>query len=460
MANRDAKKIERTLKDFSLGAMSGGGAGLSPVSVLPEKGNVGALYKLPNGEIWSWYHEERQEEVEVPDFSVGGTYQMQAEIDLEDLKKLTSKLLIPIGEYDKNLWLNLTTPLNEDGFDHLHISQSYHTAETADNTYYGCFFTNYGEEEETADSAGYDIRVTGGPILPILKLKSSVDTPVSITITQELADKLVKEGFTLNDIAFMFVAGTKTETITIVDEGYTKVNGAIILDLDNIQNYAIYNDTYYNASLIIDNVKRGVPVALKDGSDFSSLASANLAEGNSSISFSNGTNISLIPENKFNPATITGAALKEQMSFIKGGWGLDFRGERLMSYIDHSGQVSKEENQKLMAPGTIISLFDGLITLDYILSTGEEGDHIDYELYFNSPTQPWGELFGLFDGDPCLKTVYCKQSSIVVRSDWSNIEDSKEYSTDIIIKFADNTTKAIKTTNDYISTIFSQNIPA
>ena len=74
-------------------------------------------------------------------------------------------------------------------------------------------------------------------------------------------------------------------------------------------------------------------------------------------------------------------------------------------------------------------------------------------------SEPASKQFGYFDGDPCLGNVYCNWSSIGAGTDWSNIEDSKEYSTDIIIKFADSTTKAIKTTNFYISTIFEQNIP-
>ena len=80
MANRDAKLIERTLKDFSLGAMSGGG-GVTPVDKLPEKGNVGTLYKTPDGNIYSWFHEETQKEVEVPPtLEVGKTYELKEKI--------------------------------------------------------------------------------------------------------------------------------------------------------------------------------------------------------------------------------------------------------------------------------------------------------------------------------------------------------------------------------------------
>lgn len=46
MANRDAKLIERTLKDFSLGAMSGGSGGSVIVDALPAEGVEGTTYLL------------------------------------------------------------------------------------------------------------------------------------------------------------------------------------------------------------------------------------------------------------------------------------------------------------------------------------------------------------------------------------------------------------------------------
>lgn len=65
MANRNAKLIERTLKDFSQGIMSGGtGGGLTPTEKLPDTGDVKALYKLPDGSIWSWYSTTKEETIE------------------------------------------------------------------------------------------------------------------------------------------------------------------------------------------------------------------------------------------------------------------------------------------------------------------------------------------------------------------------------------------------------------
>ena len=46
MANRNAKLIERTLKDFSLGAMSGNGGGSTIVDALPSQGVEGNTYLL------------------------------------------------------------------------------------------------------------------------------------------------------------------------------------------------------------------------------------------------------------------------------------------------------------------------------------------------------------------------------------------------------------------------------
>ena len=464
MANRDAKLIERTLKDFSLGAMSGGG-GLAPVDKLPEKGNVGTLYKLPNGEIWSWYHEERQEEVEVPPtLEVGKTYELKEEMTFRNYKlgyaNLVGKFMGEVERQDINFQFDSETLFTTNGDLNTFVFKFFTEVQENPNPPQHAIIGFVNPSSEDGGFIVFNVDTSEPhPDDEIITIDSrDVTLPVLITINQEFADWFEEHNAILQDIAFLFKGEVKP--ITTVNEGYTKVNGAIVLDIDNIQDNTIYNDTYYNASLIINNVKRGVPVALKNGDSFNTLSSAILQEGSSSISFSNGTNIILTPENVFNPATITGAELKEQMRLIKEEWGLDFRGDNLMSYIHDSGQVSEEEAQKLMAPGTIISLFDGLITLDYILSTGEEDDHIDYELYLNSPTEPWGELFGYFDGEPCLGNVHRIWSSSVVGSDWSNIENSKEYSTDIIIKFADNTTKAIKTTKDYISTIFSQNIPA
>lgn len=46
MANRDSKLIERTLKDFSLGVMSGNGGGSTIVDALPAQGVEGTTYLL------------------------------------------------------------------------------------------------------------------------------------------------------------------------------------------------------------------------------------------------------------------------------------------------------------------------------------------------------------------------------------------------------------------------------
>lgn len=55
MANRDYKMIKRTMGDFS--ANLGGSSELTSVDKLPKTGDVNTLYKLPNGDIYSFYRE-------------------------------------------------------------------------------------------------------------------------------------------------------------------------------------------------------------------------------------------------------------------------------------------------------------------------------------------------------------------------------------------------------------------
>lgn len=462
MANKDVKSTN--------------GGGLVPVTTLPEKGKVGTLYKTPDGSVYYWFHEETKKEVEVPDIKVGDALNLVPIIDsatfcdmMDNILKVEERPMIHLP--NKNVNFTLAETIGEEGvvLQDITIECGY-SAGTEDPANYRNFrFGNFGEGESYIYYPWTDLSYA--PTGKTVEREMWNIENASIIVTQELIDKLVENEIAIEDIAPLFEnVPTKIIIVTNTNEGYIKVGGVFVLDSKNISEDWIYNDTYYNAKTVINNALKGVSFVLKeeDSSEqsvrFSKMTSFTYGkdpEGFYGVSINfDGRTIVAVDDNFYSPATITGAELKEQMRLVQGEWGLDFRGDHLMSYIEESGQVSKEEAQKLMAPGTIISLFDGLITLDYILSTGEEGDHIDYELYFNSPTEPWGEQFGWFrGGHPCLENVYCNQSSTGVRSDWSNIEDSKEYSTDIIIKFADSTTKAIKTTKDYISTIFSPNIP-
>ncbi len=103
MANRDAKKIERTLKDFSLGAMSGGAGGLTPIEKLPDTGDVKALYKLPDGSIWSWYSTIKEETIE-EHVELGKKYQfLFSDINktkLEDFLNVVRDKIIELANQD------------------------------------------------------------------------------------------------------------------------------------------------------------------------------------------------------------------------------------------------------------------------------------------------------------------------------------------------------------------------
>ena len=58
------KGLNDVIKETANNYHGGGGGGLDPVDELPETGDVKSLYKLPDGSIWSWYSTIKEETIE------------------------------------------------------------------------------------------------------------------------------------------------------------------------------------------------------------------------------------------------------------------------------------------------------------------------------------------------------------------------------------------------------------
>ena len=264
MANRDAKLIERTLKDFSLGAMSGGG-GVTPVDKLPEKGNVGTLYKTPDGNIYSWFHEETTKEVATEDSPTaledGKTYQLREQILQQTFSDSIDKALGDPEETQLdnsimadiiNRQIRFEMGFRRDSKENRNIwnakfSQIDGMTEDPHEIRY-----HYANYEEQADE--YVHRQIDG-----------WKGPAEITVTQAWIDNLNEawgETFDINNLTFLFF---DTKTVTVVNEGYVQLND-IVLDKEILeqQHFEIYlDDKNYDYQLIYNTVVNGGNFVLK-----------------------------------------------------------------------------------------------------------------------------------------------------------------------------------------------------
>lgn len=452
MANRDAKKIERTLKDFSLGALSGG-EGLTPVNALPEKGNVGTLYKTPDGNIYSWFHEETQKEVEVPPtLKVGKTYQLKEQILIKTFEDSINNAL---GDPDKReqtkniegdiindiLSFNMYFQRDFEGKGTSTYSAMFSYLEEADNKIR--YFYNEGEEQPDEYVHRQIIGWTG---------------PTEITVTQEWIDNLSENWgtpFDINNLNFLFV-GT-TETVTVVNEGYTQLNG-IVLDYDKIVKNTIFlDDKNYNAQIIYDTLLRGGSVLLKVTGVENSFNISNLKNtyfeyyndklDSLTITFSDydKTTINVILENQFDPiSTIKGSELINL--FVQPNNVTSIANDGVFAFL--GANLTSEEVGKTLPNGTIITMFEGLIKYDlHYPEEGQEQFNANLEQYdYISGEQSnkhkiWsdGQVYG-----NCSFSNFGLVNTGNISEHTSGINPTKDYNCNITITFKDGTSKSFQ----------------
>lgn len=192
MANRDFKKIERIMKDFSLGVGEGESGGLIKVDELPEVGEEGVLYETPDGKYYTCTN--TTEEKVISDLEVGKSYKFKNKITAGDIKK-SAELF------------------GGDGFNFDEGGETYLTA-YADQVPYqpADYIVKYAvqDEETMLDYISTSANLPGDLIEPTLEGFTEIP---SVTITQYFVD-MVEEAFELSDVAFLFEGGSHTETTT------------------------------------------------------------------------------------------------------------------------------------------------------------------------------------------------------------------------------------------------------
>lgn len=437
-----------------------GASGISVVFALPEKGDVGALYKTPDGNIYSWFHEETTKEVEVPDIKAGDALLLLDSIDSRAFADGMNKILnVKDGKRldTKLVSFNLENSVGDEGviLKEVSINCGY-AADVEDPGNYRNF--RFGTVSSGNNSAIY----SWGDVRPtiVVELVTNFEEEPIIHITQELIDKLTANNISIEDIAFIFSdVPTKTEIITTVNEGYTQLNG-IVLDYNNITHSTIYlDDKNYDAQIIYDTLLRGGNVILKSPQynqeeatepnyyTFENYSSVEYypAEKNLSITF-NGNTIDVVLENQFNPiSTIKG---QELIDLIQAYDAMEINN---VSLIDYIGSVSSfEEANKELYRGIAISLFEGLIEYDLFYSIPPDEELVDSTLTQIAHFVPKAYRDTVLTAYPGKGQLNCLAflaqyigNGYVSNSNLSEIDATKDYNCDIIVKFSDGTTKTI-----------------
>jgi len=244
MANRDFKKIKRVMKDFSQNVGSGSGGAIS-VDKLPEKGNVGEFYSLPNGEIYTFMHQEKQVPIYKETFEAGDVVEF----------------LYKTKDLDKNeIWDTIdairswmpkagSIILNEVPT----IASGNQLVGYVQSTHNGPFdivvASNTGEE---IGKASYDETNN----IEMVSVEGDLAIPLTITLTQEIINKFTELDVLhfLTDLLDKPIIGYET----VITEWWQKTNGAIVIDMTKSDHKTIYlNDPDYDALSIYNSVLNG-----------------------------------------------------------------------------------------------------------------------------------------------------------------------------------------------------------
>ena len=281
--------------------------------------------------------------------------------------------------------------------------------------------------------------------------------PAEITVTQEWIDNLNEDWekpFDINNLNFLFV-GT-TEVVTVVNEGYTQLNG-IIIDYDKIINNAIFlDDKNYNAQIIYDTLLRGGNVLLKTTNDASSFDISNLKNtyfeyydgklDKLTITFSDydETTIDVFLKNQFNPiSTIKGQELIDLAQKFGNDTSTNTNNHLLFEYLQfilRAKSTSEDLSSKELKHGNItVSMFEGLI--QYKLETV---DNMYESINFRKDSPHTYEIWTAKPHEDVTSVNYILNAGninvyYIPQDDFSNINPTKDYSCDITVYFADDT---------------------
>ena len=262
MANRDFRKIERIMKDFSqnIGGSGTGSGGMAMVSTLPETGREDTLYKLPNGNVYSWSRVVEKELVPVYkpiNVNVGDTVSLKTEIVAKELTAFVGN-----GEKDNIDELIPNWTYEKGKYTVYHFTRTYQDNSNMSDSYQVEFYFN-DYEDPTYVSYTWE----GDPLSEdTVTLGKSGRLPGnSFEITQDFVEVLTEHNIAINDLSFMFVAEIDHyETVEHVTfEGYTKLNGSYLIDMNELGGDEITLDNlYYDAQEIYSNILMGAEVTV------------------------------------------------------------------------------------------------------------------------------------------------------------------------------------------------------
>ena len=244
MANRDFTKIERIMKDFSLN-LGGGSGGTIPVNKLPEKGNVGEFYLLPNGEIYTYIHQEKQVPVYKETFEAGDVVEFLYKTEDLDKHEIWDTIDAIRSWMPKagSIILN-EVPTIASGNQLVGYVQSTH-----DGPFDIVVASNTGEK---IGKASYDESNN----IEMVSVEGDLAIPLTITLTQEIINKFTELDVLhfLTDLLDKPIIGYET----VVTEWWQKTNGAIVIDMTKSDHKTIYlNDPDYDALSIYNSVLNG-----------------------------------------------------------------------------------------------------------------------------------------------------------------------------------------------------------
>lgn len=237
------------------------GSGIELVNTLPTTGNVNKLYKLPNGDIYSWFHEETSNQVpvykeievndivsvkqeDIPTESYQGTYNADFDFTLDNFVDTVPVLRTFRKRYS-----------DEDGS--MEITFDFDDP-LAELNYNPCAVHWYN------DDIAYDTLKFGGTWDD-----DPIPNPLQFRITQQFVDSLSSNGLSLEDISIFLIGEIDHyEIVTTINEGWKKVNGEMSFDELILYTDAVPEDHEYKYVNITIN---GEAVGLKPKGPFAYL---------------------------------------------------------------------------------------------------------------------------------------------------------------------------------------------
>lgn len=271
--SKEAMKFDSNAVNLFKNVYGVAGGGVTPVDVLPERGEVGTMYQTPDGNLYYWAVKSHKVINPATSLEVGKTYALRSSIPMLEYRAGFHDIF-DNGDADitKNIEASNITSLPQ-GLSIVNVE--FHKGEV--NTNY-CIFSieNFPVAEadepkhlkfdwnDVPQEAVFPITVEDTPSVN-LSIRN-VEPPYEITITQELVNKFAEAAqgsCTLNDFAFLFVG---EETVVIDKECYIQLSG-IYIDYDALYDGSravIYDDTEgYNAQIIYDTIMAGGNAIIK-----------------------------------------------------------------------------------------------------------------------------------------------------------------------------------------------------